>query len=212
MRPRRAHHDPGPGESLAQVVVGVPEQAHGDAAGHEGAEALAGRAAEGEVDGPVGQPGAAVPAGDLVAEEGAHRAVHVGHHHVGASPGCRPRWRGGRPRGSCGRAPSRGRGPDRACGGGPRPPGRRVPAGWGRGRARMPSSGRPRGLRRAGRPGPRPPPASGARGRPGTRGPPRRCTRRRSRRTRACRCSGRAGSGSGWRSRPGRCRDGRPAS
>ena len=110
---RRAHDDPAAGQPLAQVVVGVAEQAHGHALGQEGAEALAGRPAEGEVDGPLGQAGAAVAAGDLVAEQGPHRAVHVGHVHLG--PDRRPALdgRAARARGTRGRGPGRGRGPAR---------------------------------------------------------------------------------------------------
>ena len=69
--------DAAAGEPLAEVVVGVAVEAQGHAPGHEGAEALSGRAGEGQVDGPVGQAGAAVAAGDLVAEQGADGAVDV---------------------------------------------------------------------------------------------------------------------------------------
>ena len=68
-------------QALAQVVVGVALQAQGDAAGQEGAEALPGRAGEGDVDGAVGQAGAAVAAGHLGPEQGADRPVDVADRH-----------------------------------------------------------------------------------------------------------------------------------
>ena len=52
---RGLHDDPPAGEPLAQVVVGVAHQPQRDAAGEKRAEALAGRAAEGEFDRAVGQ-------------------------------------------------------------------------------------------------------------------------------------------------------------
>ena len=52
---RRAHDEAAAGQALADVVVGVAVEAQRDAAGHEGAEALAGRAGEGDVDRVVGQ-------------------------------------------------------------------------------------------------------------------------------------------------------------
>ena len=52
---RRAQDEPAAREALADVVVGVALEAQGDAAGQEGAEALAGRAGEGDGDGVVGQ-------------------------------------------------------------------------------------------------------------------------------------------------------------
>src|SRR4028118_972367 len=58
---RRADDDPPAGQALADVVVGVAEQPHGDPAGHEGAEGLAGRPGEGEVDRAAG-PGLAAAA------------------------------------------------------------------------------------------------------------------------------------------------------
>src|SRR6185436_12032521 len=45
--------------------------------GNEGAEALSGRALEGEPDGVVGQPGRTVPARDLAADDGTDHAVAV---------------------------------------------------------------------------------------------------------------------------------------
>ena len=62
---RRAHDEPPARQALAEVVVGVAVEAHGHAPGHEGAEALPGRAGEGQRDGVVGQPGRAVAPADL---------------------------------------------------------------------------------------------------------------------------------------------------
>src|SRR5690606_20512750 len=70
-------NDPAAGQALADVVVGVALQPEGDTARDEGAEGLAGRAGEGDVDGVVGQTGAAELPGHLVAEHGADRAVDV---------------------------------------------------------------------------------------------------------------------------------------
>ena len=59
---RRPQHEPAAREPLAEVVVGVAVEPHGDPAGQEGAEALPGRAEEGQRDGAVGQ--ARRPRGD----------------------------------------------------------------------------------------------------------------------------------------------------
>ena len=75
---RRSQHDAPAREALAHVVVGVALEVQGDAPGQEGAQALAGRAGQGDGDGVVGQALAAVAAGELGAEHGAHRAVDVG--------------------------------------------------------------------------------------------------------------------------------------
>ena len=64
-------------QALAEAVVGVADERHRDAARQEGAEALAGRAVEGDADGVVGQPFPAVPLGHLVAQHRAARAVGV---------------------------------------------------------------------------------------------------------------------------------------
>ena len=66
-----------PGQPLAEVVVGVTDQAQRHPAGHEGPEALAGRAGQADVDRAVGQPGALPLLGDLVAEHRADGAVDV---------------------------------------------------------------------------------------------------------------------------------------
>ena len=73
----RIGDDASAGESLAQIVVGIAFEFERDAVGNECAKALAGRAAELEVDGAVGQSGGAVAAGDLAAQHRAHGAVHV---------------------------------------------------------------------------------------------------------------------------------------
>ena len=83
---RRAHDDPAAGEALADVVVGVAVEAQRDAPRHEGAEALAGRPGEGDLDGVVGQAGAAVALGDLVAEHRADGAVDVADRQVDRRP------------------------------------------------------------------------------------------------------------------------------
>ena len=73
----RLDDDPPAGQPLAQVVVGVADQPQGHARGQERAEALAGRAAEGDLDRAVGQARGAVALDDAVAEDRAHRAVDV---------------------------------------------------------------------------------------------------------------------------------------
>ncbi len=83
---RAADHDAPARQALAHVVVGVALQVQGDPPGQEGAQALAGRAGQRHGDGVVGQALAAVAAGELVAEHGAHRAVDVGD----GRGGCRP--------------------------------------------------------------------------------------------------------------------------
>src|SRR5690606_3716215 len=72
-----ADGDAAAGQALADVVVGVADEAQGDAAGQERAEGLSGRAGEGDVDGVVGQARGAVALGDLVAEHCADGAVDV---------------------------------------------------------------------------------------------------------------------------------------
>ena len=84
---RRAHDDPPAGQALADVVVGVALEPQGDAARQERAEGLAGGAGEGDVDGVVGQAGAGVPLGDLVAEHGADGAVDVADRQLDAHRG-----------------------------------------------------------------------------------------------------------------------------
>ena len=69
-------------QPLAEVVVGVAHERQRDAARDERAEALAGRPGERDPDRVVGQPGAAVPPRDLVAEHRADGAVHVANERV----------------------------------------------------------------------------------------------------------------------------------
>ena len=59
--PRRIDDDFAAGEALPCVVVGIPFQSEGEAPGDEGAEALSGRADEGEMDGVFRQSFFAVP-------------------------------------------------------------------------------------------------------------------------------------------------------
>jgi hypothetical protein len=70
------HDEPATGEPLAEVVVGVAEQAQGDPGRQEGPEGLAGGAGAGELDGAVGQT-VRVGLGDLVPEHRADGAVDV---------------------------------------------------------------------------------------------------------------------------------------
>ena len=72
-----AHDDPAARQALADVVVGVALEPQRDARRQERAEALARRAGERDLDRVVGQAGAAVPGGELVAEHRADRAVDV---------------------------------------------------------------------------------------------------------------------------------------
>src|SRR5699024_7545595 len=66
--PRRVHHDPATGQTLAEVVVGVADQPERQATRDEGAEALSPGSVEGQLDGVVGQPMSGGAAGDLVAQ------------------------------------------------------------------------------------------------------------------------------------------------
>ena len=90
-RPVGPHDDPAAGQALADVVVGVALEPQRDAARHERAERLAGRAGEGDVDGAVGQALAAVLLGDLVAEDRADGAVDVADRRPGRAPARRAR-------------------------------------------------------------------------------------------------------------------------
>ena len=74
---RREEDDLAARKALAQVVVGVALEGEGDALRHKRPEALAGRAAEVELDRVLGQAGGAVAAGDLGAERRGHDAVDV---------------------------------------------------------------------------------------------------------------------------------------
>ncbi len=79
----RIGDDAAAGEAFAQIVVGVAFKLERDALRNECAEALAGRSAEFEVDGAVGQAGGAVTARDFAAQHGAHGAVHVANGEAG---------------------------------------------------------------------------------------------------------------------------------
>ena len=64
-------------QALAEVVVGVADEAHLDAGRHEGTEALSGRAGERDVDRVVGKTGATPSLRHLVPEQRADRPVDV---------------------------------------------------------------------------------------------------------------------------------------
>src|SRR5882762_7165164 len=74
---RRVDDESAAGEALAPVVVRVTLERERDPARDERAERLARRAREVDPDRVVGQPLGAPAARDLVAEQGADRAVHV---------------------------------------------------------------------------------------------------------------------------------------
>ena len=65
------------GESLAEIVIGVTEEAHGDPRWDKGTEALASRADKGQRDRVVGQSLGAVAATDLRTEQRADGAIDV---------------------------------------------------------------------------------------------------------------------------------------
>ena len=73
----RADREHPAGEALADVVVGLAAQVDRDAAGEPGAQALAGRAPQAELDRLVGQARRAVGGHDLVRDDAADRAVQV---------------------------------------------------------------------------------------------------------------------------------------
>ena len=74
---RRPGDDPPARQALGEVVVGIALEAQRDALRHEGTERLPGRPRERDLDRVVGQADGTEPLGDLVAEDGAHGAVHV---------------------------------------------------------------------------------------------------------------------------------------
>src|SRR6185503_6607400 len=65
------------GEALADVVVGLAHQIESDAMGEPGAEALPGRALEGQPDGVLRQPAVVVASGNLAREHGPGRAIAI---------------------------------------------------------------------------------------------------------------------------------------
>ncbi len=79
---RRVNDHLAAGEALAHVVAGVAFELEGDALGQEGAEGLAGRAVELDVNGVFGEAGGAVAAGDLTRQDGADGAVDVANRHL----------------------------------------------------------------------------------------------------------------------------------
>ena len=78
---RRIDHDARTRQAFADVVVGIAFQRHAHATGYKGAEALAGRAVEMQLDGVMRQAGAAVTTRDLIAENGADGAIDVAYRH-----------------------------------------------------------------------------------------------------------------------------------
>ena len=75
---RRIDDQPAARETLADIVVGLAFELQRHALGHEGPEALAGRAGELHVDRVVRQAGVAVALGDLARQHGARGAVDIG--------------------------------------------------------------------------------------------------------------------------------------
>ena len=78
----RAHDDAPAGQALADIVVAFAHQFERHATGQEGAEALAGRAGQLDLDGAVRQAGMAVLGRDRAGEHGADGAVQVAHRQV----------------------------------------------------------------------------------------------------------------------------------
>ena len=74
---RRPNDDPATAEALADIVVGVALKSQRDPGGNERAEAVAGRPGEVDHDRVVRKTLAAIGLGDLVAEQGSDRAVDV---------------------------------------------------------------------------------------------------------------------------------------
>ena len=75
--PRRLDDDTPPREPLAAVIVDIPLDGHRHPRHAEGHHALAGGAGEVDANRAVGEPGGAVPAGDLTGEDRADGAVDV---------------------------------------------------------------------------------------------------------------------------------------
>ena len=80
----RTHDHASAGKSLARVVVDFAVHADGLATRNERADGLAARTMERHVDGVVRQAFLAVTLGDLVADHGAERTVHVTDRHLDA--------------------------------------------------------------------------------------------------------------------------------
>ena len=82
LRPRRRlgvgiHHDAAAGQSFADVIVSRALELESDAAGEEGAEALACRSVERNVQRVIRQALVTIAAGDNAGEHRAHRAIGV---------------------------------------------------------------------------------------------------------------------------------------
>ncbi len=77
----REHRDPAPGESLAQMIVGVAFEDERHAPRHEGAEALPCGALEMQANGVLGQPGGPVFASHFTAGNRADDPIHIADRH-----------------------------------------------------------------------------------------------------------------------------------
>ena len=73
----RPHDDAPTRQALAEIVVAVAFEMHGDAAWHEGTERLPRRPAKAQGDGVVGQPVATPLTRHSAAQHRANRAIHV---------------------------------------------------------------------------------------------------------------------------------------
>ena len=175
----RVHDQPAAGQALAEVVVGVADEAHLDALRHERPEALSGRTRQRDVDRVVRESVALPALGDLVTEQRADRAVDVADRQVDLDRLSVLDRRLRRARSAAGRAPRRARDPGRPTG---TPSAGTGSAARAQDRRDVESRGLPvvdrgcgcRGTRR-GRSSPR---WCGTRARPSTRAPPGRRTRR----------------------------------
>ncbi len=74
---RRIHDQPAAGQSFADVIVGVAFERERNALGQKRAETLSRRTGKLDTNGLVGQPFGAVAPGNLSAEHGPHRAMHI---------------------------------------------------------------------------------------------------------------------------------------
>ena len=83
---RRIQNDLAAGQALGEIVVGVARQFQRHAGRHEGRETLARGPVEPEMDGVVGQAGAAVAPRDVAADDGAGDAVDVLDRQAGRHP------------------------------------------------------------------------------------------------------------------------------
>ena len=111
--PRRIHDDLAARQSLADVVVRVALERQRDAARHERAEALAGRAGELQLDRVVRQPFAAVPSSSPRSRASCRRSGSRCGSAARATPACRCSSASAHRRSARCRAPRRGRDPAR---------------------------------------------------------------------------------------------------